>query len=554
MGRLFILILAAPFWLHFILAAGAAYLGMETLKSSNARIEARIALMQQPQPAEVPIADFTSDAKYKIPVEVNVWAQIATDHNIRLVQKRNGIKTSERLLYVLFDADAPADVKLARGAIVLHPNELDTFANWVVDRAIDGGGFGAAGPILAIPGLRDYPSQSSHATEAMEKRGIKKADGFFYIKPFLKGREAGLAFKPSEQREAAMWAFSPAGFFMLLGFGKLIYRVRKKNGKGVPEAGVVAEAAPSRYAENSAAEVAMRERMAQMMGKPATHVQSDEAAEPAVQVLADAAPTKAQGNTDFIAAIAARQAARLEPIEPVSAPTDPVIVSSTPMGERVKGMLRGFVKKAAMIVLALGLYAGLSANSGSVVSLTGKKIVPSTALSTQMNTVPVTQQPMKSLTIAPEAPLAVERVAVVAQKPVVGGEAPVSNVSEEVATLPEGTMVVDNEQTPVIATPVAEQPMVTAEPKEAVLAGAVPEVPAVAQRAEVNLQTRLMGLAKVWIADPPLALVMAVLAVLIFVPALILLRPRGAKRPARPDPFERLLERRRAETARNAGS
>ncbi len=218
MNLIIALFFRTPFWVQFIAAAGLVWLGWTVQQQDVARAAARAELLQQAPPATIPITAFSSDAPSKTPVELSVTAQVALDHNTRLVRKTNFVKTGEDLFYVLVDPTVGADINLALAGIIIDPDQLDAFTAWMMENATD---FGAAGPIVTISGLRTSEGNASHAYDAMKNQGMTKSPDFFFIEPFIAGREATLAALPTETVQASWVLYGIAGLLALIGVKKL---------------------------------------------------------------------------------------------------------------------------------------------------------------------------------------------------------------------------------------------------------------------------------------------------------------------------------------------
>ncbi|MGB8811634.1 MAG: hypothetical protein WCC57_00455, partial [Paracoccaceae bacterium] len=223
MHRLFLLIFVAPFWLQFIFAGGLAYFGYTLQETHAERIAHRAELLQAAPPATMEIAAFNQKYASDTPTEVSVTAQIAVEHNTRLVRKRNFITVGEDVLYVLVDADAPADETVARGAIVVDPDQVDALVDWMVTNAA---GLGQGGPVVKVDGLLDYGTQNSMVSDALADQGMTKGPNFFFVAPYIEGRAAALAVKPGEAMDGGMPVYYAALFFALLGVAKLYFRRR----------------------------------------------------------------------------------------------------------------------------------------------------------------------------------------------------------------------------------------------------------------------------------------------------------------------------------------
>jgi hypothetical protein len=207
-----------PFWVQFALAAGLVWFGMVVQEDETNRQAARAALLQQAPPATIPITAATPGEPSRIPVELSVTAQVATDHNTRLVQKTNFIKTGESLLYVLVDPAPGGDPTRAEAAMIIDPDDLDAFAEWLAGNSTD---YGQVGPIATVSGLLAMPSDRTQAREAMQEQGMVIPDDFFFIEPFFKGREASLAAIPNSAAQISWPVFGAAGLMALIGLLKL---------------------------------------------------------------------------------------------------------------------------------------------------------------------------------------------------------------------------------------------------------------------------------------------------------------------------------------------
>lgn len=218
MNLIFGLLFRGPFWIQLVVAAALVWLGMVVQEDEANRQIARAALLEQAPPATISLADAKPGNPSRVPVELSVTAQVALDHNTRLVRKTNFIKTGEDLLYVLVDPEADADVNVAQAGIVIDPDQLDAFTNWLVENSTD---FGAAGPVVTINGVFVNSSSDSHARDAMKNQGMTIAEDFFFIEPFITGREASLAAKPSSAAQLSWPIFGVAALMALLGALKL---------------------------------------------------------------------------------------------------------------------------------------------------------------------------------------------------------------------------------------------------------------------------------------------------------------------------------------------
>ncbi len=231
MNLILALFFRTPFWVQFALAAGLVWFGFTVQQDETNRQAARAALLEQAPPATIPISAATPGEPSRIPVELSVTAQVATDHNTRLVQKTNFIQTGESLLYVLVDPAPGGDPNRAEAAMIIDPDDLDAFAEWLAGNSTD---FGEVGPIATINGLLAMPSDRSQAQKAMKEQGMIIPDDFFFVEPFFNGREASLAAIPNSAAQISWPIFGAAAIMALIGAMKLRRGSRPQVAKADP--------------------------------------------------------------------------------------------------------------------------------------------------------------------------------------------------------------------------------------------------------------------------------------------------------------------------------
>ena len=288
MNLIVALFFRTPFWVQFAAAAGLIWFGFAVQQQDAALAAARAELIQQAPPATIPITAFSSDAPREVPVELSVSALVALDHNTRLVRKTNGIKTGEDLLYVLVDPAKDADINIAQAAIVIDPEDLDAFADWLTTNTTD---FAAAGPIATISGLRANQSNSSHAYDAMKDQGMTTAPDFFFIEPFFAGREVALAALPEKDVQIVWIIYGFAGLMALIGLKKLKTGSRPSQAKATPGLASPVRADPANAASSTAGYslADMRAAYMQPPAKPAKQPKTPMAKARALMFLVGAA-------------------------------------------------------------------------------------------------------------------------------------------------------------------------------------------------------------------------------------------------------------------------
>lgn len=193
MHRLLFMLLFGPFWLQLAFAGGLLALGFVFQSSEAARIAAGAALLKSDPPPTISIAAMREDYIPDGATEVSVTAQIALSHNTRLVRTTYAIKTTEDLLYVLVDPDAPQGTNIARAAIVFDPDDLDRVTGWIAENTVT---FASDGPVLPVTGLLSGGTQIGMVSDALSDQGMTKGPDFFYITPHFEGRVAALTPNP----------------------------------------------------------------------------------------------------------------------------------------------------------------------------------------------------------------------------------------------------------------------------------------------------------------------------------------------------------------------
>ncbi|MFN4159169.1 MAG: hypothetical protein ACK4GO_12300 [Gemmobacter sp.] len=201
------------FPIQFVLAGVLVWMAMTT-EERGAELSAQYAALRaQEPPAVVDVGDWEESETARLPSELAVTGQLSLDNNTRLVKRTNGIKRDEALLYLLMDPDAGAGDKVVRAGIVLPPEKLDELVAYAIANAT---GFGPQGPVVTVQGLKDWPAQSGHARSAIKEQGLTVAPGFYFIEPFLGGREAALARLQATPPDTT-WFYGMAAAFVLLG-------------------------------------------------------------------------------------------------------------------------------------------------------------------------------------------------------------------------------------------------------------------------------------------------------------------------------------------------
>lgn len=188
--NLLITILRFPWWVHLAIAGLIFYVGYTMqgdVKQAQADLEIALA---SDAPAATPLEQFQPDSHIGLLDEGRVLAQINTDYNYRLINKTNGVTTSETAMYVLFDGDADAGAETVKAVIMVAPRNVDAFADWAMENFV---GVGTMGFVYDFHGrFSSSHGKSSLARDALRDEGLTPASNMQFISPYLEGREAGL--------------------------------------------------------------------------------------------------------------------------------------------------------------------------------------------------------------------------------------------------------------------------------------------------------------------------------------------------------------------------
>jgi len=199
MFRLFVMLLALPWPVMALIAVGFFWLAQSS-RDWVMEFEAEKAqALERGMPAPVPLDQFTKDS-VGLADEVHVTAWVNPEHNYELTKQRKGTDTVRRM-FVLFGPEDGADSTMARGVVVLHPDEVQPFIDLVSTHVAD-----PVDPRLLfnLNGGRDpSPDLSDMVDDALEERGLLKDADFLVVEPYLEGRAAALAPNP----DAAMRNF-----------------------------------------------------------------------------------------------------------------------------------------------------------------------------------------------------------------------------------------------------------------------------------------------------------------------------------------------------------
>lgn len=232
MQRLIILFFLLPWWAYVPLAGGVAYLGNEVYKHELQTEAERMAALELGAPDPVDLAVFDEDVHIGPADEVNVIGWINTEYNYTLTKRTNGVKTSERYLYMVFGMSDDPSSQSVRAAIVFDEADRDYFLDHIQDYIVS---YQKDDPLFRFGGFaRASNAMGSMVREAIDEQGLRRSDDFFYLEPFLAGREVALAAQGApETARKQIWAIALA--IAVLGLAKRVLGWgRKPNAASAP--------------------------------------------------------------------------------------------------------------------------------------------------------------------------------------------------------------------------------------------------------------------------------------------------------------------------------
>lgn len=233
--RLVLLLLALPWWVFFLFAGASFYFG-EDVHDFVVQDEAdRAAALAAAPPRPVDLEAFSLERDVALAREVQVTGWIDTEHNY-ILESRSGGHIVEEYVYMLFGTDEGPEAREVRAVIILHEDDIDTFFDNIDSFIIGEMPFGDDDPIFQFNGrAMEFVPGGHEASDAILSEGLTKSDDFFYLVPFLEGREAGLH-RTGLSAEEYKLLFRFAGVaFLILAAAKKLLRGRQQKAKETPD-------------------------------------------------------------------------------------------------------------------------------------------------------------------------------------------------------------------------------------------------------------------------------------------------------------------------------
>ncbi|SLN16309.1 hypothetical protein TRL7639_00307 [Falsiruegeria litorea R37] len=213
-----------PFWVYLLLAVGVGYLTEQAVVQGKEREADRAQALRQAPPDVVDLSAYDPANNRALADEVVVSGWINREHNTVLTKSKSGITTGMRYMYVMAGRDDPEGSRIARAGIILTEAEREAF--------LDASGQFLSGLLpqgfeLTLNGqAMSSMSFSDVALKAMKEQGVAPAKNFFFLNPFLHGRDVALALDPSAEKRARTIGYGIAGLLVLLALGKFVTRRR----------------------------------------------------------------------------------------------------------------------------------------------------------------------------------------------------------------------------------------------------------------------------------------------------------------------------------------
>jgi len=179
-----------PYWASFFLAITVVVLAMLMERQHAAIQQEKAQALAQGAPDLVNLSEFRLSQHIGLADEVNITGWINADLNTNLVKRKNGIKTGERFMYVLFGARDGIEGGVARAALVLTEAEKDRF---IADIDTYLTGVNDRGPMVAVNGMAQFRDAfAEQALNAITREGLYASADFLFLTPYWDGRDAAL--------------------------------------------------------------------------------------------------------------------------------------------------------------------------------------------------------------------------------------------------------------------------------------------------------------------------------------------------------------------------
>jgi len=215
MGRA---ILTFPYWVFFLIAPAVVYFGDDLYRQAAQRDRDRAALLMQPPPAPIDLSALDPAADIGPSREVNVIAAVRAGTVPPVTLDLGGTRFGARQPVLLYGAGEDPETAPVRAAMLLTPGDAAFFEAYP-DRFLRDPS--DLREIYKFGGMvTEAPLYGSRARKALAEAGLHPAETFFFLNPFLFGREGALApaYDPGAIRYG-LWAL--AGLSLIAGLVRM---------------------------------------------------------------------------------------------------------------------------------------------------------------------------------------------------------------------------------------------------------------------------------------------------------------------------------------------
>lgn len=215
-----------PFWMYLVMAVCFGYMTEQMVVHDRKKEAERAEALKQEPPQVVDLSAYDPSSNKTLADEVTVSGWINTEHNTELTKSKNGITTGTRYMFVMAGQGDSEGSKIARAVIILTEAERDFFAE---NSGQFLSGLLPQGFEMTFNGrATSSTSFSDVARKAMKEQGVTRAENFFYLEPFLHGREAALAPDANGGQHIRTFGYGVAGVLVLLSLSKIMLRRNNK--------------------------------------------------------------------------------------------------------------------------------------------------------------------------------------------------------------------------------------------------------------------------------------------------------------------------------------
>ncbi len=405
------LLFALPLSVMAVIALALGWFGYQDTQNRQKQADQKMLIADQPQPALSNISAFDPKPEGKALVEANLNARWAFEHNTELTTtSKSGATESKGVMMVFMDETAgPTGDNKVAAVIVTDTANKEALMTWMMEHLRDEA---LPYPQVQLEGLVGTRRESDHVDKVLAENNLTRAANFFYLEPYLKGRDAALARVKERVAEGVGMSFLTGMAILIGGIAalRLCYRLVATSVRGARASGgnrgndgstnragnpqPARDPAPARGAPRPAQDIAPQ----QVPPQPAPDIASNDfiARIRARQPASNAAPSPARSSDPY-----ARS-----PGQPASGPAGNDRRSAQPparpTGQRQTPLQ--FITAAVAVLTMVGLaIGGLQNVAGMGASVPGG-ISPASLIPTQLDFTSGTAAPAAVEAPIPRAP------------------------------------------------------------------------------------------------------------------------------------------------------